>query len=34
MLPIVFIIALVVIIGFLAFATKKKQSGEDLGDMR
>jgi hypothetical protein len=34
MLPIVFIIALVVIVAFVVFATKKKQSGEDLGDMR
>jgi hypothetical protein len=34
MLPIIFIIALIVIIAFVVFATKKKQSGEDLGDMR
>ncbi len=32
MLPIIFIIVLALIIGFLVFAGKKKKQGEDLGE--
>lgn len=34
MLPVVFILIFVVIIGFIVFAVKKKQSGEDLGERK
>jgi hypothetical protein len=32
MLPIIFLIALVIVVGFLVFAGKKKAQGEDLGE--
>jgi hypothetical protein len=32
MLPIIFIIALLIIFGFIAFAITKKKQGEDLGE--
>lgn len=34
MLPIVFILVFVVIIGFIEFAARKKQQGEDLGERK
>jgi hypothetical protein len=34
MLPIIFIVVIIAIIGFVAFAINKKSKGEDLGERK
>ena len=34
MLPVVFIVVVIIIIGFIAFSASKRQSGEDMGERK